>query len=179
MQAEFGFGDTERDEMTQQYVSRTATQIREAFNAPNYVNLEQLADDMLDEEEKRMRVNLVKQGLEAQFEKMAREDSHDDIEGEKDGFPTGGSSGKKDDSDHIVAPVGLETVAGDDGQQVDGERNLLESGEQYPENQTSQLDGSEESHLEDGRNEVVDHGDDEIGEDGVVAVVVEPDTKKR
>ena len=42
--------------MTQQYMEMTSRQIRDVFDVPRYENLESLDDQMLEEEEKRLRM---------------------------------------------------------------------------------------------------------------------------
>ena len=56
IQAQYGIEDAEREQMSQNYMKMTAQQIRKVFDVPKYENLETLADEMLTQEELRIRM---------------------------------------------------------------------------------------------------------------------------
>ena len=55
IQAEYGIEDAEKDQLRQDNMKMASQQIRKVFDTPVYENLETLADEMLTQEEMRIR----------------------------------------------------------------------------------------------------------------------------
>ena len=55
IQAEYGIEDAEKDQLRQDDMKMASQQIRKVFDTPVYENLETLADEMLTQEEMRIR----------------------------------------------------------------------------------------------------------------------------
>lgn len=124
IQEEFGIGNAEREEMTQQYVDMTSNQIRGIFNVPKYENLEQFADNMLDEEEKRLRLIEASQKLEDQREKDVLKDSTD-----VNGVRKDCSGTTTDNSEFSNLTVSVEQVEGEGVDNLDDGLHVEEQGE--------------------------------------------------
>ena len=71
------FSEDERERMNREYIDKTKGQIQDVFNLPRFENLETLADNMLDAEERRIAAENVKKknemGPEDEYVEMGRD----------------------------------------------------------------------------------------------------------